>query len=180
MLNLLPEESKNKIKKEYLFRRFSVILVFTSFLFIIFSILILPTYLAGEFTYKELSEKNESIKMTITKLSNEGKDQEASLISENLTALFSRALYHKPTEVIAHIESSMNSGITLSALTYQALDSERFSIEGVADTRENLVAFRKSLEKDTFFASVDLPITDIGPKINNKFSIKLVIVPYKK
>jgi len=50
------------------------------------------------------------------------------------------------------------------------------SIEGIAPSREILLAFRRLLENDPLFKSVDLPISNFIKGSNIRFNLNLIPV----
>lgn len=68
------------------------------------------------------------------------------------------------------ISRHIGDGIVVSALSMPA-PSAVFSMTGVAATRDSLNAFKKSMEDETAFADVAMPLVGVGMRKNIPFSV---------
>jgi hypothetical protein len=69
------------------------------------------------------------------------------------------------------------SQASISGISMQSVATKEYSVflVGKADRRENLVAFKDSLEKDSCFSAVNLPLSDLVSKGNIDFQMDLAI-----
>lgn len=177
MLNLLPLEQKKKIEKEYKNRFLIVSLIFSSIAIVILFVFSLPSYVFSKIRLNQVEKENTALEERIAVL----KQDEAALSpedTENIQVLsVNRTAQYSPTELTEKILSNKGNGISISNISISFLNGEQIAhIQGVARTRENLIAYRQELVKLEIFKEVDLPISSLGPARNNEFTMELTVL----
>jgi len=183
MLNLLPAQQKRELKKEYIFRLLSVILVVFSILSLLATALLFPNYMISK--SKEAFFENE--------LENFNKDNE-DLSSENLENIIeeinqSLVLLNKnnnnnmsASDVVDIILKLKPNYIKIDQIFYTQKEGgiNNIDIYGVAPDRKALNDFKTILEKSDKFSGIDLPISNFVKKTDVDFKITLNTKPYEK
>jgi hypothetical protein len=171
MLNLLPEDKKLLLQKDYLLR-FSIVAVLLACLVIVVGlVLLLPSYLLLNAT--ELSLEDEL---------HEKQNTESSKEYEKLRTLIKNASADltilSPTEVairdlVELVASKKGSSVFITHITAARKTGRTvtLSVSGVAKTREDLVAFKKVLELDRAFDKVVLPVSNLAKSKDIAFTL---------
>ena len=178
MINLIPIEEKKNIQKDFYCRVAIVILFMFCCLIFISTIAILPAYFVSY-------EKKVSIGKKLELQKNEVMpeiDQRAQTIIKDLDArlsLLEKARKNKyvfSEKVISEIISQKMPEIKIDRIAYEIdpIDGRRVSINGSAPNREELLSFRRALENDPLFKSVDLPISNFVKGKDIQFSLNLI------
>jgi len=177
MINLIPNEERKKMIKDFYLRFVSLLCLAVGFSILIASIAILPSYftsavkssdaslkLASETNMPapEVGQKTEGvIKELNAKLSTLSKSEKNRfLISESV---INEILLRKMPDI----------KITEIKYEYNAESGKKIGLTGIAPSRERLLVFRKALEEDTLFAEVDLPISNFLKGTNIEFYLNL-------
>jgi Tfp pilus assembly protein PilN len=174
MLNLLPQEEKDRVVAGYRMRLAIVAAIFTSALFAVAAVGLLPAYVSERAETNVLikAQQDADQRNTAESLA-EAKKLEASnkvladyleartaLIGTSLTAssVIERVLAKRGTEIsVLHIEVASNL----------------VEISGVARTRAGLIAFLESLKADSDFKTAVLPISDLAKSTEATFTIQI-------
>lgn len=82
------------------------------------------------------------------------------------------------SKFIEILSKNINSGIYVSQVSVNQ-KSEAFSITGFAETRENLLTFKESLEELGYFDTISIPIDILLQKENISFSINTRFTSYE-
>lgn len=178
MINLLPVEEKKRITQVFYFRLlvlFSATLGLSIFVGIL---ALVPVYLT-------IAAKNTSIEQKIALQKSEAlpafNEQTLAFVKDlNLkVALIENGQKNQfivSQKVINAVMAHQLPGIKLTAFTYDhdSLKGKKVTIQGIAPTRETLLAFRLALEQDKLFKQVDLPISNFIKGSNIQFSLNLI------
>ncbi len=175
MFNLLPQNIKNRIIKEYSLRRLIVIFAFVLCLQILFVIFIFPTWYVSSSNERSLALETQDLNNYLVK-SDSGKI--ASTINDintKIKLLNTTLEYPKVIPIINKLISYKNKDIHITEIVFNAVSSMESSIniKGVATDRETLLSFFKSLQNDKTFSKADLPISNFAKDKNIDFSINI-------
>lgn len=176
MLNLLPENKKKLVKKEYRSRFLIVLSAFGTLTMILGLVLLLPSFLLTKIRYHQAFIENTALEDQI----NVEKSKETNFTDKQRQMLNvlqgAPGTTTKPTELINAVLGVRGSSILLTDFSYQNDESQTiFLIHGKSLTRQDLIIFKQKLEEDKKWKEVDLPIADLGPASNNEFTISLKI-----
>lgn len=178
MINLIPNEEKRQIVKDFYLRFTTVVFIMLGLSFVVASISILPAYFLSSveenfFNSKLELQKNELIPAN---------DQNTLIIIKDLKNklnLIENAQKNKDAEfsqkVINKILLKKMPNIKITEIFYQKdpQTGEKISVNGKASSREILLSFRRALEDDVSFKKVDLPISNFVKGSNIKFYLTL-------
>lgn len=165
-LNLLSP-SKRKFLERLVLSEFVKTLIET---FIIFLALVGILLLGGDYI---LRQHFNSLAANLASISNQQVNKNRELKDINFildqTEKLQKA-YSPWTETIAHLNTLVPPGVTLQQLILDTPKKE-YTFAGKADTRDDLLLFKKNLETDSLIASVDFPLSQFTDKTNVSFSI---------
>lgn len=178
MANLLPLTEKKNIRREYKTRIGIVFLLLLSVLIIIAIISLIPLYISSSYKLNDIlaqieaekqdgfsgDDKQDPIKITqdanAKLLMLRKKDSVLPLSSELATIIVG----HKPSDV------------KINAIFYdRGLSDGKITLNGVARNRETLLSFLKSLERESVFKEVNLPISSFVEEMDIEFSIRITM-----
>jgi hypothetical protein len=177
MINLIPNQEKKRMIKDFYFRLAVVILLAFSLVMAISSIVLLPAYFISS-----------SKKAFYGEILNAEKIKETDKINKEISDLVSRfdaklsLLESMPEDrfivsdrIVKEILSKKISNIKITRIFYEDLgvNKKTINIGGTASSRERLVLFRNALQSDPLFKNVELPISSFIKGSNIKFSLTL-------
>lgn len=178
MINLIPNEERKKMIKDF-YLRFVVVFFFAlGFSVLVASAALLPAYFAS------------SVKMNLAleRLAVE-KDKPVPLVGQQTQevikelniklGILTRAEKNKfsiSEQVLNRIIERKMPDIKITEISYDynSTKGKKIGVTGVASSRERLLLFRKALEEDSAFSSVDLPISNFLKGTNIQFFLNLV------
>ena len=178
MINLLPDEYKKQIRKEYRRRILIVALIFTFLTEIVSVILLVPSYFISNTKYYSveshlpkdvLADKTESLKTSDI----------IKKINDKIDLLrISSAGKAQINKLINSIVVEKYSTIAIRSISYEMRgDTAKIDVLGVARSRESLLGFVDRLKKDKYFAEVYSPVSNLVKDKDIDFSIQIAITP---
>ncbi|MEI7689032.1 MAG: pilus assembly protein PilM [Candidatus Nomurabacteria bacterium] len=177
VVNVLPEEEKNLIKKEY-WKRFSIVLIniFSTLIFISI-LLLLPSYFFSS-TKESLSEgRLDAFNLANKDISNLNIDTTIKNINKKIDIISTFkpgiSLYE---DILGPILSSRPEGIIFTQLLYSQRKDKNLVIEihGKAKDRATLRNFKSIIDSNSNFSSTSLPINNYLEKTDLDFNITAV------
>jgi type IV pilus assembly protein PilM len=178
IVNVLPEEEKKLIKKEYWKRFFIVLINIFSFLIFISIFLLLPSYFFSS-TKESLSENRlDAFNLANIDISNLNIDTNIKNLNKkiDLIGTFKQGnlLYG---DILSPILLKKPEGITFTQLLYSKRKDKSLIIEihGKARDRITLRNFKSIIDSNIKFVSSSLPINNYLEKVNLDFSITAVL-----
>ncbi len=178
MINILPKEQKKDLKYEYHMRLFSVIFIMLAILGIFATILIIPSYFFSkskevliEKKLEDFNKNNPEIK--VGDLNKITLDVNTKLKTLDNTWPNDLDTYDTFNQVL----STIPSGITITQFLYNEENegTTALQINGNATSREVLQNFKTTLQSNTKFSDVNLPISDFVKKSDINFSISFSV-----
>ena len=173
ILNLIPEEKKAEIEKN---RRLKIIIraeiIFTIILLVFYGVLfsfkyILNLNLAAS---ADLIEKTEKAEQYLKIKDYESQFGEINKKISEIASLKKDQMYW--SEIFIKLNNLVFSGISVNSLS---TSDYSLSIDGIADTRADLILFKEKLQSEECFSDIQLPLSDLVDKNNIKFKISLNI-----
>lgn len=175
MFELLPENQKKTLKKDYFFRLAIVILISVLMLGILSFVFLLPSYFLSVVKEKAVSREFD----LAVKSKNIQKEQELQLSirksKEMLDILKTGEDKVSIKDLIFKIVEKKNSGIVIDGFSVSLSKNNKYEIliNGTAQKRDNLKTFAENLRTSKEFNSVDLPISNFAKIADIDFSIML-------
>ena len=178
MINLIPNQEKKKMVKSFYYRFVVLCLVMLCLCVALGILLLLPAYLFSSSKNNVANQKLDHQKNAEMPLL----DQETSDLIKNTKIkldVIDKAESKKfvfSDILVKNIISKKNSNIKITQITYDntANGGKKISIGGVASSRDILLSFRRSLEADATFKSVDLPISNFVKDSDIQFYLSLI------
>lgn len=178
MINLIPNEEKKKVFKDFYLRFVAVFFIMLGASLVFASAAILPAYFTSSIEESLISarlktQQNEPISLPDQNTLAVIKDLKGklALIEENKknNFIFSQ-------KVINEIILKKTPSIKITQISYRndPESGKSIDISGVASSREALLAFRRALEDDPSFSKVELPISNFVRESNIKFSLSII------
>ncbi len=178
MFNLLPENLKQAIKREYRFRKLTIILIFILCIQISFLIVIFPSWIISLYNEKEIVAQSEDMNKSLSDLNVAPIIDTIKALNKKLQTLNSSLEYPQIIPLMDSVISKKTNAIKLTEFSYSLSTNGdvEFVAGGVSTTREALVSFEKSLEDSKVFSDVRLPISNLAKDKNIKFSISMKVI----
>ncbi|PIT96845.1 hypothetical protein COT82_00965 [Candidatus Campbellbacteria bacterium CG10_big_fil_rev_8_21_14_0_10_35_52] len=174
MRNLLPQEDKEIIYKEYRMRIAIVSLLFLFFTILIAIVSVMPSYFISESKKRAVEKYSEVVKKSITEKENSVSNDILFTTKEKLKLLAFDKEHPLLKNIFEIIISDKPDGVTINGLSYNKLSNNKVVIVvGKADKRENLLMFKKLLERETLFTEIFLPVSDFALDRDIEFTIKI-------
>ena len=179
MINLIPNEEKKRMTLDFNNRLWVLFLLVMNFSILVACISIVPAYIFSV-------DKNAAVKKNLDYQNAHPLDSGQQQSLDTVKALNNKLLLIKNAEeskilisqrVVNAILLNKDPKIKITQIDYTESDpvqGKKISISGTAPTREDLLAFRQTLEENTSaFKKVDLPISNFVKESDLQFSLSL-------
>jgi len=175
MLNLLSDEQKKILKKEYRLRFVTVLLFVLSFFALLSLLALIPSFTLVQIENKILKPQKEALK--VLNGSNEG-----TLFEENIKDINNkiRLLSEKeliPSDLITEVLSYQVRSIKINTIEYLVGEDNKAGIvlSGIANNRESLVEFGNFIEQSGSFYDVDIPFSSFTVGVDVPFTVNIKV-----
>ncbi len=178
MINLIPNQEKKKMARDFYMRIVIMFFVVSSLALIIGSSALVPSYWLSNIKQKLIADRlNRQSYMPIPAGSQDVLDVAKSLDHKFKIIDSAEAKKFLISErVIQKIVSKQIPGIKITEITvtHDQLEGRKISIRGGAVSRDKLLAFSQSLGDDKSFKKVDLPISNFIKGSDIQFYLTLI------
>lgn len=172
MYKLLPPETREKVKGEYLLRRTAVVVAAFVFLEVVALVGLFPSFVLSKAIQREVSEKA-AVSGSVPAESLLPWLEELNL---KLKALNPKLDQDRPSSDLAKALSRKGSGITLENISWtKSAEATTLALSGTAADRQSLLSLQSRLNGSNDFSAVSLPVSNLAKDKNISFEIKLVI-----
>ncbi len=177
MFNVLPENIKREIKSNYRMRLIVVCLLIIIVVQVSALVFMLPSWVSSYYRQKDVANRAEKMNQNLPAIDMTAIDSEIKSTNFKLKILTSTLEYPEIIPYINLILENKTNSIKLNSLTYTLPNqsSAKFNLNGVADSRDALLAFVKNIQNTGKFKAVDLPISNFAKDKNIRFSLDLTI-----
>lgn len=177
MFKLLTEEEKKKVSGEYGARR-GVIIMFSLTLVLVTGLIgLLPSYVLSSARHKELAERARVLNISFESSESEH-EAWLSKINQKLRLLSPELDADRPSDFIEKVIEERGTGISISRFSWNKTDDGTvLSVDGVAATRQDLIAFEARISGSGHFSGVVLPVSDLARDRDIDFSITFSPMP---
>ncbi|TSC67661.1 MAG: hypothetical protein G01um101472_346 [Parcubacteria group bacterium Gr01-1014_72] len=181
MVNLLPEEERSTLTLEYRLRLAAVSLFFVSALFVVASLLFVPSYLLSSGRQAAALWELTSLEKALALRDANALDAALLDTKRKIETLRSRGAAGI-RGIVETIAGKRSSDLTIRSFMFQAGSSGgTVDISGRAASRESLLLFTRKLEHETgAFSAVNLPISNFAKQTDISFNLGLKLVAPKK
>ncbi len=178
MVNLIPNEERKKMIRDFNIRLCVTACVTIGFAALVASVAMLPAYFASSVKLDLVSSRLELQKEQPVPLVGQ-KSLEVVKDLRNKMSIIDRARNSRfviSTQVVDVILENRMSDIKINQITYEdnTQKGKNIGLTGVAPSRERLLLFRRALEEDSAFSKVDLPISNFIKGSNIEFYLTLI------
>lgn len=160
------------------------ILFFLIILLIVWGVIILTAYLQVSVAKKIVDDDVSSIQNSDLTKTRDTLAEASSNLKKDLNQLDSIII--NPSVIIEHLVNNQPEGVSINNIhvTFQVPTEGQdanakiaeIELNGIANTRSNLVLFQQNLSDDLMFASVDIPYSNFTKNENVPFNAKIVSV----
>jgi len=175
MFNLLPEEQKKIIYKEYRQRLLIPISFFLGICGMVVFFVLSPSLFVVNLKHASLVEKQTKLEsenpelLNIKELESEIEKQKAKI------DVINSSKGTEPVEIIEKILASITSKISIDSISLEVKESNvRVSLQGHSSDRESLLNFSRKIEQEKIFSEVNLPVSDLAKESDIDFSMSFV------
>ena len=175
MLNLVTPEYHVILQREYRARTAAVALFLLAGVMVIGIGFLFPSYILSR-TARLTAQKE--IAVVESGLSNAETSPQAVIEQANKKlVLLSGDTSSSMTELLALVISYKPSGLLLTSFFYTAESTDKGSLQisGVAQSRDDLVVLRRSLERQSRFTNVALPVSNLAKNQDIPFTVSLSV-----
>ena len=175
MFNLLPENLRKEIVKEYRFRLSIIIILFVIIIQLSFLVFLFPSWLTSFYKEKDFSARGDEADRSLLSLDISSTTAYIKSLNSTLSVIDNSLDYPEFVPIINEVLSKKTTGIRLSSINYSA-DSKTagtLNITGMSDKRDTLVSFVDKLKDVSYLKKVDLPISNLAKDKNIDFSINI-------
>ncbi len=178
MINLIPNEDKKKMARDFYYRLMILSFYMLGFAVSLALMAMVPSYIASESKEKILDnkialQKSEPVPVL---------DQETLSAIQNLDIKLGLVekvqadTFVVSKKIINEIIMSRVSGIKITGISYDndVVLGRKVGINGTAPSRERLLLFRRALESNPAFKNVDLPIANFVKGSDIQFFLSLI------
>lgn len=176
MLDLLPQQEKEKIKKEYLLRRWSLFFVFLGILGFISLIFLAPAYAVVYLEKQHLEEGLWKTRSSTDELVDSKIFEKTSTASKDLDLLIPHTNDIFVVDIIKIVLDNKPDELSVTSFAIQKDPyNKKFSasISGKSATRTVLLDFSERLRNKDRITKVDIPLASFTQEKDLEFSMKL-------
>lgn len=177
MFNLIPKNLMADIKREYLYRKITVIMLFVIFIQIAFLVFGFPVWLISKYNQGDVELRADSMNAYLSSLNIASTTDSIKSINAKLSVIDKNLKYPEIVPFFDAILSQKTNSITINSLAYSSSDDKNavIDISGMSGNREALLTFVKNLQGLGLFKSVDFPISNFTKDKNLDFSLNIKI-----
>ena len=179
MLELILENKKKDLQKEYKLRFLNVSLIMVSIVLVIWIILMVPLLINVKIEKEPLEEK-----MRLLENSALAKDRaNLEILSKELSNAIN--VFNLDTvsfsEVINNLTEKQAKDIVVKLLAIEKSDSGELTlnVQGIANSRNGLRNFSDAISSDPLFSKIDIPVSSFTKDTDIPFSFSIPISKFK-
>jgi len=175
MFKLLPQQEKKRLHKEYLARLFIVALTFIFCAQVIGIISLVPAFLLSKAKVDQITAEQRALGQTLEKERDVDLDEDIKKAKAQVDQLQLSTTTMATGKLFESIINDRTAGIKIVSFNLDRRDGSQSSLvlNGTAITRDTLVLFQKTLEKEAMFSLVDLPVSDLAKSRDLTFSLRI-------
>ncbi|MDE2030738.1 MAG: pilus assembly protein PilM [Patescibacteria group bacterium] len=177
MMNVLPDNEKKWLRREYWMRFASVLFYFLALSGVIATFLLFPLYFFSVSKLNIATSKLEAFNAANPQIATQDLNKSINDINSKLNLLSSKEPSSSASDIILKdLLSNLPKGITIFQILYNETANEKeLEIHGKAADRVTLRDFKSSLDNNPHIAKTDLPISSFLEKSNIDFTISITM-----
>ncbi|HRH22885.1 MAG TPA: hypothetical protein PLB51_02770 [Candidatus Paceibacterota bacterium] len=175
MFDFLPLDFKTKAQRLYRGRLILLYVCAGCVLFLVSFFLLLPSQMLALAKKKSLEGELSALKQSLSIKGNSTVESFVDTSKEKMSVVESAESVKLFSDSLAEFFSYYTSGISLNSMTFERGEKQNIiRMSGVAETRDALLDFSKSLKSNHRFESVDLPVSNLARNKDIDFSITVM------
>ena len=172
MVNLLPQKSIGRLRRNYYVRFATVLIILLVAAFAIGSVLLVPSYVVSERAADASERYLLAVEETIGVRERAGVTEDVRALTERLRILEDYTDEPSAKPFFEDALADLSSDIVITGIGFaKGSDALGVSIIGRADTRTALLAFVEKLQESGAFEGVTIPVTQLAQDSDIPFSI---------
>lgn len=172
MINLLPLQNLRRARREYYMRLMALSGVALAMVLLSSAAFLIPSYLFARIERDAALATFERLKSAL----DEGAANDSRALSRTAELLeVANKDAARAVPQLREILRAQPGGVALSRVAFEVREQPQFSVSGVAQTREVLLAFRDTLRESETFENVELPIGSLAKAVDIEFSLTIVV-----
>lgn len=186
MANILPEQHKKRILKEYRLRLSSMLILLLASVFFLAAILKFPQWLITRLEIRSLNNEIERIDATYSELGTaENPQDKIKQVNTKLNILNDSQSSTLITAALEELVRRQVAGVRYTNISFDQVsgDSEngddemsvKLRLSGIVSNRSQLIELRDALESAELIRSVELPISNLAQTANAPFSLVITL-----
>lgn len=179
MINLIPKTEKKKIVREFYIKLMILSLVILGGVFLLAFFAVLPSYFLSSAKHNIINDKLQAQRDEPVPVPDQ---QTLAAIGElnhkiSLVEKSQKNEFFISKNIINAVVLKKIPNIKITNISFEddAIKGKTVGVEGTAPSREVLLLFRKALEDDPSFKTVDLPVSNFIKGSNIKFFLSITL-----
>lgn len=174
MINVIPEEDKKKLRREYWTRFTSILISFMALSSVVAIALVFPSYFFSISRANIANERLEAFNIANPEITTDDLSKSITNINNKLMLLTSKKPQLPMSDfLLKDIILNIPKEVTLSQIIYNEGTIKTFEIHGKASDRMVLRTLKTNLDNDPNILEANLPISDFLEKSNINFTISI-------
>jgi len=181
MTNLIPPDAIKAVKKEYWVRVLSVWAFLLTGTFVVFSALLVPTYVLFESQIKGFELEEAQTDKEPSEDYNQALD-EITRANELAGQLSQETETFNASELLSAVEAAQSDAILINRFSYEREGETVNSIKlsGTAEDRNSLASFADALKRHPLFTEAEVPVSSLVREEDLPFNITVGVIKENK
>jgi hypothetical protein len=172
--NVLPQEVKKTLKKEYKLRLLTVLFFGLTAVALIAFVSFIPSYIAVSIKESQAKTAAETLNQLGGAQNSGTTGADVFLTGEEIKLLQANAVSHVPSDLLSKLLEGKPTGVSIDNIVYEFSNGKgKLTVSGSAGTRDDLLLFRDQIQKTAPFEKVNLPVAILAKDTNVSFSIAI-------
>lgn len=171
-VNLLPDQTKRAFATKYYFAFATVFSLMLSLAVLLGGLLLTPSYFLARAEAESAERYLIALEETVGLRERAGVSEAMRRLTETIDILSSFENSRPSADIFEAIDRALPSRVFLQgvSVTHSGSRAGEITLVGVANTRAGLLGFSDALKGTPFFRNVAIPVNQLVPETNVKFS----------
>ena len=171
-VNLLPEQTKKAFTRHYYLTLVTTLSSALALATVLGVLLLIPSYLLARNEAESSERYLSALEETVGLRERAGVTDVMRELSEEVSILSSFESSRPTANIIKAIDQALPRRVFLQgvSVTHFGPRAGEVALVGIADTREDLLAFSDALKATPLFKNVSIPVNQLVPGVDVKFS----------
>lgn len=171
-INLLPSATKKIFARRYYLSFITILAVAFSIVAIVGSLLLVPSYLLARTEAESAERYLSALEETVGLRERTGVNEMMRKLSESVDILSSFEKSRPTAGILEAVDNALPPRVYLQGVgvTHAGSRKGEVLLVGVANTRTDLLAFSDALKENPLFQNISIPVNQLVPEFDVKFS----------